>query len=145
MAPKTEKPIAVVSSNAMLFTTFFDAERAGRLTQLTHWKRNPARTMTAALRQDLSKAEALITTWDSPAEFPEDLPDWAPNLRIVAHCGGAVKARFARPLFDRLVIVNSAQPMTRYVAELAVTFLLYHGARCGSVSRFVEASVERHL
>ncbi len=125
MAPKTEKPIAVVSSNAMLFTTFFDAERAGRLTQLTHWKRNPARTMTAALRQDLSKAEALITTWDSPAEFPEDLPDWAPKLRIVAHCGGAVKARFARPLFDRLVIVNSAQPMTRYVAELAVTFLLY--------------------
>jgi phosphoglycerate dehydrogenase-like enzyme len=124
MAANSQKPIALVSSNARLFTSFFDAELAGRLSQLTLWKRNLARTMTPALRQDLSKAEALITTWDSPAYFPEDLMDWAPNLRIIAHCGAAVKGRFARSLFQRLVIVNSARPMTRHVAELAVTFLL---------------------
>jgi phosphoglycerate dehydrogenase-like enzyme len=125
MAAKSEKPIALVSSNLKLFTSFFDAERASRLTQLTRWERSSARTITPALRQALSKAEALITTWDSPAQFPEDLPDWAPSLRIIAHCGGAVKARFARPLFDRIVIINSARPMARGVAELAVTFLLY--------------------
>lgn len=125
MSAKSEKPIALVSSNAKLFTSFFDAERVSRLTQLSRWERNPARTITPTLRQALGKAEALITTWDSPAHFPEDLPDWAPNLRIIAHCGGAVKTRFARPLFDRLVIVNSARPMARGVAELAVTFLLY--------------------
>jgi len=124
MAAKSAKPIALVSSNIKLFTSFFDAERAGCLSQLTLWERNSARTITPALRQALSKAEALITTWDSPAWFPEYLLDWAPNLRIIAHCGGAVKSRFARPLFDRLVIVNSARPMTRHVAELAVTFLL---------------------
>ena len=124
MAQKSAKPIALVSSNAKLFTSFFDEERSNRLTQLTRWERTPARTITSALRRELSKAEALITTWDSPTQFPEDLLDWAPKLRIIAHCGGAVKSRFARSLFDRLVIINSARPMTRHVAELAVTFLL---------------------
>jgi hypothetical protein len=33
-----------------------------------------------------------------------------------------VKARFARPLFERLVIANAPGPMAPYVAELAVTF-----------------------
>jgi phosphoglycerate dehydrogenase-like enzyme len=125
MNAKSAKPIALVSSNAKLFTSFFDAERTGRLSQLTLWKRSPERAITPALRHDLSKAEALITTWDSPAQFSEDLLDWAPNLRVIAHCGGAVKSRFVRPLFDRLVIINSARPMARHVAELAVTFLLY--------------------
>jgi len=44
---------------------------------------------------------------------------------LIAHCGGTVKTRFARSLFDRLVITNAPDPMTRHVAELAVTFLLY--------------------
>jgi phosphoglycerate dehydrogenase-like enzyme len=125
MAAGSAKPVTLVSSNGKLFTSFFDSQRAGRLSQLTLWKRTPARTITPALRRALSNAEALITTWDSPARFPEDLLDWAPNLRLIAHCGAAVKARFARPLFDRLVILNSARPMMRHVAELAVTFLLY--------------------
>jgi phosphoglycerate dehydrogenase-like enzyme len=125
MTSKGGKPIALVASNSKLFKSFFDAERTSRLSQLTRWARSPARTITPALRRTLSRAEALITTWDSPPHFAEDLLNWAPNLRIIAHCGGAVKTRFARPLFDRLVIINSAGPMTRHVAELAVTFLLY--------------------
>jgi phosphoglycerate dehydrogenase-like enzyme len=125
MTSRYGKPIALVTSNSKLFKSFFDAEQTKRLSQLTRWERSPERTITPALRKALSKAEALITTWDSPAHFSEDLVDWAPGLRIIAHCGGAVKTRFARPLFDRLVIINSAEPMTRHVAELAVTFLLY--------------------
>jgi phosphoglycerate dehydrogenase-like enzyme len=35
-----------------------------------------------------------------------------------------VKGRFARPLFERLVIANAPGPMAHLVAELAVTFLL---------------------
>jgi phosphoglycerate dehydrogenase-like enzyme len=80
--------------------------------------------VTQKLRQALVGVEALITTWDSPA-FGEDLPDWAPKLRIIAHCGGEVKARFAPSLFDRLIITNASAPMARPVAELAVAFLLY--------------------
>lgn len=125
MAAQSGKPIALVSSNSKLFNSFFDAKRLSHLSQITRWQRSPARTITPAFRQSLSTAEALITTWDSPAHFPEELSEWAPSLRIIAHCGGEVKNRFAHPLFDRLVIVNAPGPMARHVAELAVTFLLY--------------------
>ena len=81
--------------------------------------------MTPAWRRALRDAEALITTWDSPRFFPEELVNWAPRLGLIAHCGGTVKTRFAPSLFDRLVITNAPQPMARHVAELAVTFLLY--------------------
>jgi phosphoglycerate dehydrogenase-like enzyme len=40
-----------------------------------------------------------------------------------------VKARFARPLFDRLVIANAPGPMAHRVAELAVTFVLMAARR----------------
>jgi len=76
------------------------------------------------MRGALREAEALITTWDSPC-FGEELLDLAPSLRIVAHCGGEVKARFARPLFEHLTIANAPGPMAAPVAELAVAFLLH--------------------
>jgi len=88
---KAARPIALVSSNAILFESFFDAGLVSRLTQVTDWKRNPARTVTPALRKALRSAEALITTWDSPPFFPEELLDWAPSLRVISHCGGSVK------------------------------------------------------
>jgi phosphoglycerate dehydrogenase-like enzyme len=75
----------------------------------------------------LAQADVLVTTWDSP-RFGEDLPKIAPRLRMIAHCGGEVKGRFARPLFARLTITNAPGPMARFVAELAVAFLL-HAAR----------------
>ncbi len=66
----------------------------------------------------------MITTWDSPS-FTEDLVQIAPRLRIVAHCGGEVKARFARSLFTQLTITNAAGPMARATAEMGAAFLLY--------------------
>lgn len=125
MTANAGKPIVLVSSNACLFESFFDSEQASRLSQLTDWRRNPAQTVTPAWRRALRDAEALITTWDSPRFFPEELVNWAPRLGLIAHCGGTVKTRFAPSLFDRLVITNAPQPMARHVAELAVTFLLY--------------------
>lgn len=119
------KPFTLVASNKRLFESFFDPTLARRLSAVTRWERNPARTITREMRKALSKAELLITTWDSPSYFDEDVLTWAPGLRMVAHCGGSVKERFARPLFEHLVIVNAAEPMARGVAELAVTFLLY--------------------
>jgi phosphoglycerate dehydrogenase-like enzyme len=75
------------------------------------------------MRASLAEADALVTTWDSP-RFDERLLALAPRLRIVSHCGGEVKGRFARPLFERLTIANAPGPMAHLVAELAVTFLL---------------------
>jgi phosphoglycerate dehydrogenase-like enzyme len=79
--------------------------------------------VTPVVRASLAGADALVTTWDSP-RFGEELLSLAPRLRLVAHCGGEVKGRFARPLFERLTIANAPGPMARLVAELAVTFLL---------------------
>jgi len=121
------KPLLLVLAGEALFASFFDASRRRRLSALYRWRRLGAQTLTPAVRSSLAEADALLTTWDSP-RFDGSLPEAAPRLRLVAHCGGEVKARFARPLFDRLTITNAAAPMAPYVAELAVAFLL-HAAR----------------
>lgn len=119
------KPTVLVSSNARLFTSFFTPELTSRLSAISNWRREPSRRITTTLRRAFHDAEALITTWDSPVYFPEELTEWAPALRVIAHCGGEVKRRFAAPLFERLVITNAPDPMAMPVAELAVALLLY--------------------
>jgi phosphoglycerate dehydrogenase-like enzyme len=107
-----------------LFESFFPAAERSRLTSLFHWERDGASNTTKSLAQRLASAEALITTWDSP-HFGEDLLRLAPKLRIIAHCGGEVKSRFAVPLFEKLTITNAPGPMARATAELGAAFLLY--------------------
>ena len=117
------KPFLLVLAGEELFTSFFDAPRRRRLSGLYRWRRAGGRSLTPALRALIARADAVLTTWDSP-RFDASLPEAAPRLRLIAHCGGEVKRRFAGPLFDRLTITNAATPMAPYVAELAVTFLL---------------------
>ena len=57
--------------------------------------------------------------------FGLEILDLAKRLRTIAHCGGEVKGRFARPLFSRLTITNAPGPMAPHVAELAVAFALH--------------------
>jgi phosphoglycerate dehydrogenase-like enzyme len=121
------KPRLVVLAPEVLFRSFFDPPRERRLSRTFAWTRVAGKRVTPAMRAALRRAEAVVTTWDSP-RFGGDLPEIAPRLRVVAHCGGEVKGRFARTLFGRLVIVNAPAPMAGPVAELAVTFLL-HAAR----------------
>jgi len=120
------KPRLLVLAGETLFRSFFDAARRRRLSRSFRWERSAARSL-PPLRRRLAAADALLTTWDSP-RFGGELVELAPRLRLVAHCGGEVKGRFARPLFERLVITNAPEPMARPVAELAVAFLL-HAAR----------------
>jgi phosphoglycerate dehydrogenase-like enzyme len=122
------KPRLVVLAPEVLFRSFFDDPRARRLGRGFDWTRAGDRRVTPRLRRLLGGADALVTTWDSP-RFGEELLSLAPRLRLVAHCGGEVKARFARPLFERLVIANAPGPMAHLVAELAVTFLLMAARR----------------
>jgi phosphoglycerate dehydrogenase-like enzyme len=121
------KPVLLVLAGEPLFGSFFDGPRRRRLSRLYRWRRTGARSLTPPVRSLLAEADALLTTWDSP-RLDASLPEAAPRLRLVAHCGGEVKGRFARPLFDRLTITNAAGPMAPYVAELAVAFVL-HAAR----------------
>ena len=121
------RPSLLVLAPRVLFESFFDAPRRAGLSRTFAWRRIAAARATPAVRAALRGADALVTTWDSPS-FGEELVEWAPALRMVAHCGGEVKGRFARPLFERLVIANAPGPMAAPVAELAVAFLL-HAAR----------------
>jgi phosphoglycerate dehydrogenase-like enzyme len=122
------RPRVVVLAPAALFRSFFDPPRERRLSRSFVWTRVAGRAVTPAVHAALREAEALVTTWDSP-RFGEELLSLAPRLRLVAHCGGEVKGRFARPLFERVTIANAPGPMARYVAELAVTFLLMAARR----------------
>jgi phosphoglycerate dehydrogenase-like enzyme len=117
------RPRVVVLSGETLFRSFFDPPRRRSLSRAFAWTRVAGQTATPSVRAALRDAEALVTTWDSP-RFGEELLALAPRLRLVAHCGGEVKRRFARPLFERLVVANAPGPMAGPVAELAVTFLL---------------------
>jgi phosphoglycerate dehydrogenase-like enzyme len=123
-----QKPRVLVLAGRELFASFFDGAAVRRLDRSFHWTRRGASTVRSAVRPPLADADALVTTWDSP-RFGEELPAQAPRLRLVAHCGGEVKGRFARPLFRRLTITNAPGPMAPYVAELAVTFLLVAARR----------------
>lgn len=122
------RPRLVVSAPEGLFRSFFDPARQRRLSRSFEWTRVADRSLTPRLRRALRGADALVTSWDSP-RFGEELLALAPRLGIVAHCGGEVKGRFARPLFERLVIANAPGPMAHLVAELAVTFLLMAARR----------------
>jgi phosphoglycerate dehydrogenase-like enzyme len=113
----------LVLAGRRLFRSFFDVPRERRLARACRFALVPGRGLGPRLRRLLPEAEALVTTWDSP-RFGVELVRLAPRLRLVAHCGGEVKGRFARPLFDRLTIANAPGPMAPYVAELAVALLL---------------------
>lgn len=115
-------PRLIVCAGPDLFKSFFTAAQRKRLSRLFEWRRDGAQKPTAL--KNLSQAQGLITTWDSP-KFAEELLALAPNLRIIAHCGGEVKARFARRLFDDLTITTAPVPMARATAEMGATLLLY--------------------
>jgi phosphoglycerate dehydrogenase-like enzyme len=118
------RPKLIIWAGPQLFQSFFAQSQRKRLTQLFDWKRNGARKIGSPQVKELQDAEAFITTWDSPV-FSDDLPEIAPRLRVITHCGGEVKSRFARSLFDELTITNTPEPMARATAEMGATFLLY--------------------
>lgn len=117
------RPNLIVCAGADLFDSFFPPKQKKRLSRLFRWQLDVSREMNS-LRKKLPGAEALITTWDSP-RFSEDVLQLAPQLRIIAHCGGEVKSRFALPLFDQLTITNAPEPMARATAEMGATLLAY--------------------
>jgi phosphoglycerate dehydrogenase-like enzyme len=116
------RPRLIVCAGSDLFGSFFTAAQKRQLSRNFEWRRHGARAVSGL--KDLARVQALITTWDSPS-FSEDLLRLAPNLRIIVHCGGEVKARFARKLFKDLTITNAPVPMARATAEMGAALLLY--------------------
>jgi phosphoglycerate dehydrogenase-like enzyme len=118
------RPSLLISAGEELFASFFSWQEQQCLSRLFQWERQATSKLTADFRHRLSTTQALVTTWDSP-RFGDDLPLLAPQLRIIAHCGGEVKSRFSRSLFKRLTITNAPAPMARATAELGAVLLVY--------------------
>jgi phosphoglycerate dehydrogenase-like enzyme len=115
-------PRLIVCAGPDLFSSFFTAAQKRQLSRNFEWRRDGARAVSGL--KNLARVQGLITTWDSPS-FSEDLLQLAPGLRIIAHCGGEVKARFARKLFKDVTITNAPIPMARATAEMGAALLLY--------------------
>src|SRR5581483_10194762 len=109
------RPATLVCAGRELFNSFFPVLHAKRLSELCDWRLDGSRDI-RKLRKKLATAEVLITTWDSP-KFSDDLAQLGPKLRLISHCGGEVKSRFARGLFERITITNAANPMARATAH----------------------------
>jgi phosphoglycerate dehydrogenase-like enzyme len=118
------RPRLLVSAGRDLFASFFSSQQRERMSRKFDWERTGARTCNAAFLRQLANADGLVTTWDSPFLEEHSLGN-APRLRVIAHCGGEVKSRFAPSLFDKLTITNAADPMGRATAEMGAAFLLY--------------------
>jgi len=118
------RPSVIVLSGPELFRSFFPPAQKRRLSRLFHWERDDSRELTAKLLGKLKTADAVITTWDSP-RLGEDLRRLAPRIRLVAHCRGEVKSRFARSLFKDLTITAAPIPMAKATAEFGATMLAY--------------------
>jgi phosphoglycerate dehydrogenase-like enzyme len=118
------RPALLISAGEELFVSFFPLRERKLLDRRFDWQRLGSRKITPEFKNKLLNSDALITTWDSP-HFTDDLPRLAPNLRMIAHCGGEVKSRFSRSLFSRLTITNAPAPMSRATAELGAALLLY--------------------
>lgn len=118
------RPGLLVSAPRQLFESFFCPTERKRLDRAFTWERIEGGTISREFRRKLQTTDALITTWDSP-RFDQQLPRMAPRLRIIAHCGGEVKSRFAPSLFNALTITNAAAPMAGATAEMGAALLLY--------------------
>lgn len=118
------KPTIAVLGGEELFSSFFDLRRQRRLSRIARWTLIPSPDFGPNMQPALRHAQALITTWDSPY-LPATAAEAMPSLQMIAHCGGEVKKRYDRSLFESLTIVNTAEPMARPTAELGATFLLY--------------------
>ncbi len=134
----------VISAGKELFESFFSTRELRRQLGTFQSSRVEDSGISSKLKARLTSAEALITTWDSP-KFGEDLTRIAPRLRIIAHCGGEVKSRFAQPLFKQLTITNAAVPMARATAEMAATLLLYCAPKRGFLSERVSKTLAINL
>jgi phosphoglycerate dehydrogenase-like enzyme len=114
--------VLVLASDA-LFPHFFSAESQRRLDEIADWTRSSIREDSPTLREQIANADVLMTTWHSPVLTAEMLGP-QPRVKLIAHCGGEVKARVAEELFDYVTVTNAADPMARGVAEMALALAL---------------------
>lgn len=117
------RPSVLVLASDALFPHFFSAESQRQLDEVADWTRSSIREDSPMLREQIANADVLMTTWHSPVLTAEMLGP-RPRVKLIAHCGGEVRARVSEDLFDYVTVTNAADPMARGVAEMALALAL---------------------
>src|SRR4030095_2276581 len=117
------RPRGLVLAGDVLFDHFFSESTQARLSEVCDWSRYSGREDSQELRDKIAAADALMTTWHSPFLVAE-MFGATPRVRLIAHCGGEVKARAEQRLIEQITVTNAAEPMTQPVAEMALTLML---------------------
>ena len=117
------RPRILVLTSDALFPHFFPAHVLARLEQVGEWEHFDGREDTPELRGRLARADALMTTWHSPFLRMEMLGS-PRRVRLVAHCGGELKARMEPEVVRQLTVTNAPGPMAAPVAEMALAMVL---------------------
>jgi phosphoglycerate dehydrogenase-like enzyme len=114
--------VLVLASDA-LFPHFFPDSVLARLADVAEWSRYSEREDSPALRELIANADALMTTWHSPF-IREEMLGHPRRVRLIAHCGGELKARVEEEIFDYVTVTNAPEPMALPVAEMALALTL---------------------
>ena len=117
------RPRVLVLTSEELFPHFFPAHVTARLEEVAEWEHFAGRDDTPELRAKVARADALVTTWHTPFLRTETLGD-PRRVRLIAHCGGELKARMEEQVVESLTVTNAPGPMAAPVAEMALAMVL---------------------
>src|ERR1044072_6006948 len=117
------RPRILVLTSDALFTHFFPNHVTARLAEVGECVHFAGREDSPELREQLARADALVTTWHSPFLRMEMLGS-PRRVRLIAHCGGELKARMEPEVLRRLTVANAPGPMAAPVAEMALAMTL---------------------
>jgi phosphoglycerate dehydrogenase-like enzyme len=119
----SERPRVLVLASDALFPHFFPSAVRARLEEVGEWAHFNGREDTRELREEIAQSDALMTTWHSPFLRAEMFGEGA-RTRLIAHCGGELKARMEESVLDLLAVANAPDPMAWGVAEMALAMTL---------------------
>jgi phosphoglycerate dehydrogenase-like enzyme len=117
------RPRVLVLASDALFPHFFPGAVRARLEEVGECARFGGREDTPELRGEIARSDALLTTWHSPFLRADMFGDGS-AVRLIAHCGGELKARMEESVFERLAVANAPEPMAWGVAEMALAMTL---------------------
>src|SRR5918997_6123183 len=136
------RPRILVLTSDALFPHFFPAHVLARLEEVGEWEHFNVREDTPELRGRLARADALMTTWHSPFLRLEMLGS-PRRVRLIAHCGGELKARMEPEVVRHLTVANAPGPMAAPVAEMALAMVLTLVRRLPDYDREMRAGAVR--
>ena len=135
------RPRALVLTSDELFPHFFPAHVTARLAEVCEWEHYAGREDTPELRERIARADALVTTWHTPFLKLETLGS-PRRVRLIAHCGGELKARMEERVVGELTVTNAPGPMALPVAEMALALTLALVRRLREYEREMRAGVQ---